>query len=78
MGCEHEYELGQIATDPWNTLQRIEYAYYFCTKCLHTVKRKVVFRQNAGDFPVSGLATSENVTLTQASPSDTTLLEGEK
>lgn len=34
MGCDHDFELGQITSAPWNQLQREEWAYYYCTKCL--------------------------------------------
>jgi len=39
--CEHEWELGQITTDRWNTISRIEWAYYFCSRCLKTIKKQV-------------------------------------
>lgn len=39
--CIHEWELRQITSDPYNTIRLTEYAYYYCVKCLATV-RKVV------------------------------------
>ena len=37
--CIHEWELGQITSDKYNTINVTQYAYYYSTKCLATVRK---------------------------------------
>ena len=61
MGCDHDFELGQITTDPWNQLERREWVYYFCRKCLFTVRKPVT----TGLDTVTDLPTTDSDTNTR-------------
>lgn len=37
----HQWKFASVATDPYDTIHMTEFAYYYCEKCLETIKKRV-------------------------------------